>query len=122
MNISELDFKDEEQRESDAPEITAEEAIQMFTYHHVPKKTEAMIKQERELMGLKEENKEQKQIVIEIDEDQLIDSGVRIDSRMSGRAKEKRIKSSQKRGHLRIDAEDSVHELEQIKLEKEKSE
>lgn len=69
MNISELDFKDEEERESDAPEITAEEAIQMFTYHHVPKKTEAMIKQERELMGLKEENKEQKQIVIEIDED-----------------------------------------------------
>jgi hypothetical protein len=39
----------------------------MFTYHHVPRKTEGLLKQERELMGVKEEKKEQKQIVIEID-------------------------------------------------------
>ena len=39
MIISELNFNDEDDRESDDPEITAEQAIQMFTYHHVPKKT-----------------------------------------------------------------------------------
>ena len=44
MNISELNFNDDDDN-SDAPEITAEEEIQMFTYHHIPKKTEGQIKQ-----------------------------------------------------------------------------
>ena len=40
----------------------------MFNFHHIPKKTDAMVKQERELMGVTEEKKEQKQqIVIELD-------------------------------------------------------
>ena len=47
MMISELNFNDEDERASDGPEITAEEAIQLFTYHHVPKKTEGLIKQEK---------------------------------------------------------------------------
>ena len=67
MNISELDFKDEQDRDSDAPQITAQQAIQMFTYHHVPKKTQGLIKMEKELMGIKDDKKEQKQIIIEVD-------------------------------------------------------
>lgn len=57
MNISELNFKDDEDRESDSPDLTAEEAIKMFTYHHIPKKTDAMLKQEKELLGIKDDKK-----------------------------------------------------------------
>lgn len=44
MNISELNFKDEQQQLSETQSINVEEAMEQFTYHYVPKKTEGMIK------------------------------------------------------------------------------
>jgi hypothetical protein len=53
LNISELNLEDEEDQASDTPEITVEQAMQQFTYHMVPKKTEGLIKAENALMGIK---------------------------------------------------------------------
>lgn len=66
MNVSQLNFKDEEDRESQHS-INADQVIQQFTYHHVPKKSEGMIKQEQALLGIKEEKRNLQPIVIEID-------------------------------------------------------
>jgi hypothetical protein len=75
MNISELGFEDERQSEIS---IDAEQAIQQFTYHHVPRKSDGLLNQEQALMGAhhKKEGKEKDRIlqplVIELDEDELI--------------------------------------------------
>lgn len=66
-----------------------------------------MIKHEQAILGIKEQKKDLKPIVIEIDENELIqeESDIRIsESRVSDRNRGKRIKSSHKdkRGHLRI--------------------
>lgn len=56
--------------------------------------------------------------MIEIDEDELLDSAVRIDSKQSNRVKDKRMKAtSRARGHLRIEDEESLQEVEDIKLQ-----
>lgn len=115
MNVSELNFKDEEEQMSDAPSINVEEAMQQFTYHYVPKKTEAMIKHENAVLGIKEEKKNTGPIVIEIDEDELLESTNRpLESRPDSRMKRtKRIKDSskEKRGNLRIDPDDNFSDL-----------
>jgi hypothetical protein len=115
MNVSELNFKDEEEQMSDAPSINVEEAMQQFTYHYVPKKTEAMIKLENAVLGIKEEKKNAGPLVIEIDEDELLESTNRpLESRPDSRMKRtKRIKDSskEKRGNLRIDPDDNFSDL-----------
>ena len=62
-------------------------------------------------MGIKDQKKELKPIVIEIDENELIqeESDIRVsESRASERVRGKRIKSSlkEKGGHLRIEGDD----------------
>lgn len=83
--------------------INADQAIQQFAYHHVPKKSEGLLKHEQALLGnktQKEEKRNLQPLVIEIDEDELIhnDSAVRkpIESKLPP------IVNKNKRGHLRI--------------------
>jgi hypothetical protein len=104
MNVSELGFDDE--RESEVS-INADQAIQQFAYHHVPKKSEGLLKHERALLGIKphkEVKRNLQPLVIEIDEDELIsnDSAVRkpSESKLQPNA------SNNKRRHLRIDSDD----------------
>lgn len=80
---------------------------------------------QNQLIGVKEDKKkEHKPIVIQIDEDELLDNNVRVDTRESNRMKNKhrRLKSTNRgRGHLRIQAEESLQELDDLKI-KEQSE
>ena len=123
MNISELGFEDERQSEIS---IDAEQAIRQFTYHHVPRKSDGLIKQEQALMGArhKKEGKEKERIlqplVIELDEDELIQDEP---ARRSNEARAvKRSNEGPKRGgQLRIESDD-MPELEVIEVPSRRSE
>ena len=67
MNISELNFQDEEDQEEDKS-VNADHLMKEFAYHFIPAKSEGLKKAENRILGIKQKKK-QKPIVIQVDED-----------------------------------------------------
>lgn len=88
--------------------IDADQIIQQFAYHHVPKKSEGMIKQEQAMLGAnakkaKEEKRNVEPMVIEIDEDELLQNDSEVRRPAASRYQTRRIKE---KAHLRIENEE----------------
>ena len=111
MNISELNFQDEEDQNEDHS-VNADHLMKEFAYHFIPAKSEGLKKAENRVMGIRDNKKKLKQIVIEIDEDELLKDEKK---ERKSPEKERPISRQRRTGHLVIEEEGS-DEIEEIEL------